>query len=580
MVVGEGELPEGASELVRLPPGADPAATASAAAAAMQVLALREEVVRLQEEVATAGLRQAELARVGAALTAERDLGRLLEGILTTARGLVNADAGSLYLVERTLTTAGVGGRPRRALRFELAQNDSVAPSFLRESIPMDGSSLAGFVATTGQSLQLDDVREIDPESPLRFNARFDEASGYQTRSLLATPMATRSGEVVGVLQLINRKTSPDFRCLNGTWQEGAVRPFDASDAEVIRALAALAAVAIENSRLVQEVEGLFEGFVRAAVLAIEQRDPSTSGHSLRVAHTTLELARQVERCGHPVFGSVWFSRDELTQLRYAALLHDFGKVGVREAVLTKARKLYPERLALLQERFRHAFRAHEATLLRRALDDARSAGRPPGPAELDRLNRSIAAARSRLDEIMALVLQANEPTVLEAGCSDLLGAAASEVFPGPDQEAVNLLWPEEAADLMVRRGSLNDDERREVESHVVHSFQFLLTLPWPQRFRRVPEIAYGHHEKLNGRGYPNRIAGENVPLEARMMAVCDVFDALAAGDRPYKRAVSPDRALAILDEDARAGALDPYLVKLFIEGRVYARLPGDPAAV
>ena len=579
VVMGEGTLPGEARIFQQFPVTVGPAVVAAAANAARESLHLHAKVARLESEVAQAATRHAELVRVGAALTAERNLDRLLELILSTARGLVNADAGSLYLVERPDRKDLTAGRSRSVLRFELAQNDSVSAPFLRQSIPVDGSSLAGFVATTGQTVRVGDVREIDPDSALRFNARFDEASGYQTRSLLATPMATRGGEVIGVLQLINRKADPGVRCSSADWPEGAVVPFDAGDAELIQALAALAAVALENSRLVQEVEGLFEGFVRASVLAIEQRDPSTSGHSLRVAHSTVALARLVEQVGHPDCGAVRFSRDELTQLRYAALLHDFGKVGVREAVLTKARKLYPERLSLIQERFRHAFRAHEAGLLRRLVGDLAATERPPAREDLAALDRDVAEVRSRLDEIMALILRANEPTVLEAECSELLEDVASEVFLGPDDEALSLVWPEEAADLLVPRGSLNEVERREVESHVVHTFQFLLTLPWPRRFRRVPEIAHGHHEKPSGRGYPNQLAAGEIPLEARIMAVCDVFDALAAGDRPYKRAVSTDRALEILEIDAHSGSLDPHLVKLFVDGKVFARSPDDPAA-
>lgn len=571
VVVGDGPLPAGCEPFLHLPATSSAGTVAAGVAAALRHAELRRRAASLAGEVTAAAGRQAELARIGSALSAERDLGRLLERIMTSARGLVNADAGSLYLLDRSET--------RPILRFELAQNDSVPAAFVREVLQVDSTSLAGFVAANGQTVRVADVRELGEESPLQFNARFDASSGYLTTSLLATPMATRSGEVVGVLQLINRKNDPGARCRDGSWPPGAVRPFDQSDEEVIKALAALAAVAIENSRLVQEVEGLFEGFVRAAVIAIEQRDPTTSGHSLRVAHFTVCLARLLERTGHPELGTVRFSRDELTQLRYAALLHDFGKVGVREAVLTKARKLYPEGLALIQERFRHALRAREAGLLRQVLVGLARAGRAPGAGDLEQVEQSISAARARTDELMAMILQANEPTVLDRQCSQSLSQLTSEVFPGPDGEPLALLWPEEARALLVPRGSLDDEERREVESHVVHSFRFLLTLPWPRRFARVPDIAHGHHEKLNGRGYPNQVTGEHIPVEVRMMTVCDIFDALTAGDRPYKRAVSSQQALAILEQEAEAGGLDPHLVKLFIDGKVFAQTPGDPAA-
>ena len=571
VVVGDEPVPEGFEPFLHLPGTPQPGTVAAVASAALGQAELRRRVASLTKEVTAAAGRQAELARIGSALSAERDLGRLLERIMTSARGLVNADAGSLYLLDRSA--------PRPILRFELAHNDSVPAAFVREVLQVDSTSLAGFVAATGQTVRVADVRKLGEESPLQFDARFDASSGYLTRSLLATPMATRSGEVVGVLQLINRKNDPDARCQDGAWPPGAVRPFNEIDEEVIEALAVLAAVAIENSRLVQEVEGLFEGFVRAAVIAIEQRDPTVSGHSLRVAHYTVHLARLLERRGHPEFGTVRFSRDELTQLRYAALLHDFGKVGVREAVLTKARKLYPEGLALIQERFRHAFRAREAGLLRQFLAGLAQAGRGPGVRDLEQLEQSVTAARARMDELMVTILEGNEPGVLDGRCSQSLSQLTSEMFPGPDEEPLPLLWPEEARALQVPRGSLDEEERGEVESHVVHSFRFLLSLPWPRRFARVPDIAHGHHEKLNGRGYPNQITGEHIPVEVRMMTVCDIFDALTAGDRPYKRAVSSHHALGILEQEAAAGALDPHLVKLFIDGKVFAQTPGDPAA-
>ena len=290
----------------------------------------------------------------------------------------------------------------------------------------------------------------------------------------------------------------------------------------------------------------------------------------------TMELARQVERSGHPELGRVRFSSDELTQLRYAALLHDFGKVGVREAVLTKARKLYPERLELLKERFAHALRAREAALLRRTLAGEGECPAPSGITDKVDLDHRIAGESSRLASMMELVFRANEPAVLQEACSHALGELAAEVFPGPDGDPVPLVHPGDLASLMVPKGSLTEDERAEVESHVVHSYRFLLTLPWPQRFRRVPEIAHLHHEQLDGRGYPNRFAADRIPLEARLIAVCDVFDALAAADRPYKRAVSCDRALAILEEHARSGALDDHLVRLFIDAEVYHNLPQD----
>lgn len=569
IVVGDGQLPSSAAPFLRLGDGATNADLESAVNAAIEVLHLRRRVAVLTDEARCAKERQLDLARVGIGLSAEHDLDRLLELILSTARELVAADAGSLYLVE--------GSGEEAHLRFVLAQNDSLPAGLAGATVPLDSTSLAGFVAQHGEPVTVEDVRHLPDDLPYRTNSRFDLATGYHSRSVLTVPVATRSGEVIGVLQLINRKINPGAKIVSEEDADRFVRPFGTQDVAVIRSLAGQAAVAIENSRLVQEIERLFESFVRASVTAIEQRDPSTSGHSLRVAHYAVSLARAVEQNPPATLRGCRFDRDALTQLRYAALLHDFGKVGVREAVLTKGKKLYPERLARVHERFLHAARAREARILRTLLERLYSQRRPPGREDLEALEGALREMRSELDAQLEAVLAANEPTVLEASVAAGLAAAANASFPGEEGENTPLLLPDEIRVLSVRRGSLDEEERLEVESHVVHTFQFLLTIPWPSRYRRVPEIAYGHHEKLNGRGYPNRLKAEQIPVEVRMMTICDIYDALAAGDRPYKRAVSPAQALAILEDETKSGALDPDLVRVFIDGKIYTRVkPAD----
>ncbi len=394
---------------------------------------------------------------------------------------------------------------------------------------------------------------------------------------MLAAPIATRSDQVIGVLQLINRKAAPGDRILSEEDADRLVRPFAEPEVAVIRALAAQAAVAIENTRLVREIEELFEGFVRAAVVTIEQRDPSTSGHSLRVAHYTTTLAHAVERVAAGPHRGLAFSRDEMTQLRYAALLHDFGKVGVREAVLTKARKLEPDRLALVQERFRHAGRAREVAMLRQLLLELQRLGRAPTDADLGNLEAALGNVRADLGASLAAVLTANEPTILEEGTRRAVEELQGASFVGEGGIDVPLVRAEEARALLVPRGSLDDLERQEMESHVVRSYEFLLTIPWPKRFAKVPALAYAHHEKLNGRGYPNRLVAAAIPPEVRMITIADIFDALTTGDRPYRRASSPERALAVLADETREGFLDPDLVRLFVDARIFERPMTEP---
>lgn len=567
IVVGEGELPADLRPFVRMPSGVSGEMLGSVVDAAMEAIRLRRRLQDTERDLAVARERKLDLARVGIALTGERDLDRLLRLILSTARDLVAADAGSLYLVD-------VEG-DIRLLRFILSQNDSVPTSLASFTMPVDHTSFAGYVALVGEVVTVEDVRHLPPGGPCSFNQQVDVATGYHTRSLLTAPMATRAGEVVGVLQLLNRKTARETLITSAAAADAVVVPFGHDDTSVIRALAAQAAVAIENTRLVKEIESLFEGFVRAASTAIEQRDPSTSGHSVRVAHYTVSLAQAVEQAPPPSLRGLRFSPEEITQLRYAGLLHDFGKVGVREAVLTKGKKLFPERLALVQERFRHARRAREVELLKRLIDALCREGRSPSGEEMESLGQALEGSGRELDTYLMAILTANEPAVLNQETRHLLVEVEQARFPGPDGGESPFLLPDELRVLSVPRGSLNEEERREIESHVVHSYEFLLTIPWPKRYRRVPEIAYGHHEKLDGTGYPNRLGPDDIPPEVRMMTVSDIYDALVAGDRPYKRAVAPERALAIIEDEAKGGMLDPELVRVFLDARIWDR-PAD----
>jgi len=558
----DGPAPEG---VLAVPdPAADGALEAAVSAARSLAMALAE-VARLEEEAERRRRLEAELLEIGAALADEPDLEALLGRILTSARTLAAADAGSVYLVERD--TGGAG-----RLRFVLAQNDSRPVPWRESALPLDTSSVAGMAAVTGEPVRVPDAYAIPGDAPYRFNRSFDAASGYRTRSILAVPMATRSGETVGVIQLINRKRRADAVLDTPEAVAREVVAFTDEDLTLLRALAAQAAVALENSRLVAEIRGLFESFVRTAVIAIEQRDPPTRGHSFRVASYTVELAEAVERTPPPPYRGVRFTPDELQQLRYAALLHDVGKLGVRERVLTKVGKLYPDQERLVRERFFHALRAEQLGRAMEVLERCAAGGRPVTRDDLERLRRELDEIADELDRLWLEVRRANDPAVVAREVAASLEAIARRHFPGPRGEPHPLLLPDELRLLRIPRGNLDEAERREIESHVVHSHRFLMSLPWPRPLARVPEIAALHHEKLDGRGYPNGLAGDAIPLEVRMLTIADIYDALTASDRPYKPALQPERALDILREEARQGALDPHLLAVFVESGAYLR--------
>jgi len=462
------------------------------------------------------------LLEVARAMTAERHLPALLETINDAAAGVAEADRCSIFVVDRE--------------RHELWTTVAHGTGEIR--IPL-GAGIAGAVAASGAAIRIPDAY-ADP----RFNQEVDASTGYRTRNILCVPMLNTQGEPVGVIQALNRRDGD----------------FGDEDEELLQALAGPAASAIENAVLHEEIERLFEGFVQASVTAIESRDPTTAGHSGRVADLTIGLARAVEQAPPPPWHGVRFEAAALKQLRYAALLHDFGKVGVREHVLTKADKLHPHQLELLQGRFELARAGLENDRLR-----ARLAG--TGEAEFDE-------RLEELEGIWGVVVVANRPAVLAEAASARLAELAGRTFTDWRGAAHDLVTGDELRLLSIPRGSLSGDERREIESHVTHTFRFLSQIPWTRALRRVPEIAYGHHEKLDGRGYPRAMSAPAIAVETRMMTIADIFDALTASDRPYKKALPVERALDIIADEVKRGQVDGSLFGVFVEARPWLPPP------
>jgi HD-GYP domain-containing protein (c-di-GMP phosphodiesterase class II) len=505
-----------------------------------------------------------EVSQVGIALSTERDHSVLLTKILSKARELSRADAGSLYLLD--------DGDDGRVLRWKLAQNDSVDVDFEERVLPITKKSLAGYVALTGEPLVIDDAYDLPRDAEYSINRTFDEENGYLTRSILVFPMTNHVGEVIGVLQLINRKRSAARTTkLTAATVPDEVISFDREIVEVMRSLAGQAAVAVENNLLYESIERLFEGFVTAAVTAIEQRDPTTSGHSFRVADLTVELARVIDRDSER-YPNVRFSSDQVREMRYASLLHDFGKVGVREQVLVKEKKLYPLQLETVRARFDFVMKAVENRANERKLRQLLEHGRDGYDAFAKQVDEETGAEIERLQKDFAFIATSNEPTVLPEGDFQYLQQLAQREFDDIRGSRSLLLKPEEAKILSIRKGNLDAIERGEIESHVTHTYNFLQKIPWTKDLIGVPNIAYAHHEKLNGRGYPRKLMAQDIPLQSRMMTVSDIYDALTANDRPYKRAISTDRALDILKMEVADGFLDPTLVDLFMDAKVYER--------
>jgi len=525
----------------------------------------RGETASARAEAAARSRETRELARIGAALGTERDLKALLDLILTQARQITESDAGSLYLV--VTTDSG----PQR-LRFRLAQNHSKPDiPFVEFTVPVDRTSLAGYTAVTGEPLNIPDAYFLPPDAEYKINKAFDQRVGYRTKSVLVVPMKDHKDQLIGVLQLINRKRRFDAVLTTPEDVDREVVPYSKRTEDLATSLATQAAVAIENSQLYENIERLFEGFVQAAVTAIEQRDPTTEGHSKRVAGSTVELAVVVDRCTEGPYRHITFTREQLREIRYAGLLHDFGKVGVREQVLVKAKKLYPTDLGLIRQRYGFLRRTAERDYWRRRTEFLQNGGEgyERFVAQLDETHRR---ELEQLEAFLAVVLRSNEPTVVPQGTFEELIELAQRTYEDMDGQTQPFLTADEVRYLTIRKGSLDERERAEIESHVNHTYDFLKRIPWTRELAQVPLIAYGHHEKLNGQGYPRRIAAAEIPVQTRMMTIADIYDALTAQDRPYKPAVRPERALDIMSEEVGAGQLDRDLFNLFIEAKVFEK--------
>ena len=484
---------------------------------------------------------------VAKALSTERDLGVLLELIVEHARDVVGADRGSIFLLDKD----------KNELWSKVAQGAKEI------RFPAD-KGIAGSVAQTKQPLNIPDAY-----ADLRFNQAIDQTTGYHTRNMLTVPMVSTKEDVVGVLQVLNKTPGAHVEEV----QQGSPRPaFDSEDEEMLLALGGQAATAIENAILYDDINRLFEGFISASVVAIESRDPTTSGHSGRVATLTCGLAEVIDRAETGPFASEKFDYDQMKEIRYASLLHDFGKVGVRENVLVKAEKLYPDQLAILKARFDFIKR----TLEKEALERKLAAYQFSDPREIQvliaRIDDELAERLQETEDILGFLLDCNIPTVLEKGGFERLNQLASityNSFGGPQP----YLNSAELVSLSIPKGSLTNEDRLEIESHVVHTYRFLSTIPWTSKLRRIPEIAYGHHEKLDGKGYPRSVPAAEIPIQTRMMTISDIYDALTASDRPYKKAMPYAKALDILTHEARASKIDSDLLSLFIDGKVYERI-------
>ncbi len=488
------------------------------------------------------------LNEIGIALSSQRDHVRLVEQILLGAKDITRADGGTIYAV----TESG-------ELRFEILRNDSLKlamggtsgtpipfpPVKLRNA---DGSANTGSVVAQAV-LQRSTINIPDAYAVQGFDfsgARsFDTRTGYRSTSFLTVPMLNHENEITGVLQLINARDVA-----------GRVVPFGEADQRFAESLASQAAIAITNHKLISGMKELFESFVKLIATAIDEKAPYTGGHCRRVPELTMMLAEAAHRADSGPLADFRMSEADRYELHIAGWLHDCGKVTTPEWVMDKATKLQTihDRISEVATRFTCCVRALELERARGAIDDA-----------------TFASGRAAILDDLAFVRRHNTGgEFMKPEDQQRVREIAKRTWTDLGGESRPVLSDEEVKNLLVSKGTLTDDERKVINHHIVATIRMLESLPYPKHLKRVPEFAGGHHERMDGKGYPKGLKRDEMSVQARVMAIADVFEALTAGDRPYKKAFTLSQALGILGKMRLDNHIDPDLFDVFIREKVW----------
>src|SRR2546421_4579887 len=500
-----------------------------------------------------------QLNAIGASLSAERDIDRLLEAILTAAKTITRADGGTLYRVteEKTLRFEIVR---TSSLKYYLGGTTGNPVPFYPIQLYKDGrpnqTMVAAHAALTGRTVNIADAYTAEGFDFTGTRA-FDAKTGYRSKSFLTVPMRNHEGEAIGVLQLINAQDP----------HSGEIVPFSSSDQRLAESLASQAAVALTNRMLINQLEQLFESFINLINMAIDEKSPYTGGHCQRVPVLTMLLAEAVNETAEGPLKDFSMSDKDRYELKIAGLLHDCGKVTTPVHVVDKATKLETifDRVQLIDTRFEVLKRDLEIESLKRR-------------ASMSRMEMADDEARLR-DELRRL----DEDRKFLHACN-----IGSERMRDEDIEHVkriaryrwrdvsgheaDFLTADEVKNLTIRAGTLTEEERKIINHHIVATIKMLEALPWPKHLTNVPEYAGGHHERMDGKGYPRGLTREQMSVQARVMGIADIFEALTAKDRPYKPGKTLSESLAILGQFKLNGHVDPDLFDIFVRDKVYLR--------
>ena len=502
------------------------------------------------------------LTEIGAALSAERNIDRLLEMIVDEARNFTRADGGTLYITSDDET----------ALHFAIVQNTKLnvrmggtggqitwPPVMLKNA---DGSpnfsNVSAYAAISGEVVNIPDVYDAEGFN-FQGTRKFDAETGYRSKSMLVVPMKNHLSDIIGVLQLLNAQDDTS----------GKVVDFSYECQQMTESLASQAAVALSNNRLIHSLEDLLESFITTIATAVDEKSPYTGGHVKRVAELTISIAEKINEMTDGPFAAVHFSENALRELRMSAWLHDIGKITTPEYVVDKAKKLETifDRIETIKTRFEVIKRDRRIETLQDRLRNAESSvprdeqhfGAPDADDDFNQLAKelNLLITANTGDEFMADEMIA-EIKKIGARKWDCEGKA----FP--------LLTDDEVYNLTIRRGTLTDEERDVINRHALVTQKMLSQLPFPKHLRNVPAYAAAHHEKLDGTGYPFGLKGEDISLQSRIMALADVFEALTAKDRPYKKGKTLSEALKILSFMVKDGHIDKDLFELFTRENIY----------
>jgi HD-GYP domain-containing protein (c-di-GMP phosphodiesterase class II) len=493
------------------------------------------------------------LTQIGLALSAEKNIDRLLEKILIETLTITNADGGTLYLMSEN----------ERELQFAFIQNQSMGlkmggtgEKITWPPIKLTGadglpnhSNISAHVANTAEAVHIDDVYHA-PGFNFEGPREFDKKTGYRTQSMLVVPMRNHDNDIIGVVQLINAK-DPDT---------GRVFSFPLKAQELAKSLASQAAVALTNNMLIFELKNLLDAFIQSIALAIDEKSPYTGGHVRRVAGLTMNIAEKINATHDGHFAGISFSEDEMQELRMAAWLHDIGKITTPDHVVDKATKLEKiyDRIEDVKTRF-ELLKCEYHLAIRNAQKNS------SGPS-LEEAARELKV----LDEEYQFLVQVNSGSeFIQDEMIERIKKIAKRQWTTSSQ-ILPLLSEDEVYNLSIRRGTLNDEERTMINNHAALTYKMLNKLPFPKKLHKIAEYAAAHHEKLDGSGYPLGLKGDQLSLQSRMIALADIFEALTAKDRPYKKGKTLGEVLQIIKFMVKDQHIDSDLYDLFIKEKIY----------